>query len=62
MLAVPFLSAHLKQYVSGAEAERQWREEQELGDLFTRAAASRFVVVGTVLKASPVGQGQASRR
>ena len=36
--------------VSGDEVERQWREQQELGDLYKRAAASRFVVVGTVMK------------
>jgi len=50
------VTAQMKQRVSGVEAERQWHEEQELGDLYKRAAASRFVVVGTVLKDSPIGQ------
>ena len=36
--------------VRGDEVERQWREQQELGELYKRAAASRFVVVGTVMK------------
>jgi len=49
------VTAQTKQRVSGAEAERQWREEQELGDLYKRAAASRFVVIGTVLQDSPIG-------
>lgn len=49
-------AAQVKQRVSGAEAERQWQEEQELGDLFKRAAASRFVVVGQVTKDDVVGE------
>jgi len=56
IFAVSVAAAQMKQHVSGAEAERQWQEEQELGDLFRRAVASRFVVVGTVLRDSPVGQ------
>ncbi len=36
--------------VSGEEADREYRRNQELGDLYRRAAASRFVVVGKVIK------------
>jgi len=40
--------------VSGEEADREYRRNQEIGDLYRRAAASRFVVVGTVVKLDPV--------
>jgi hypothetical protein len=40
--------------VSGEEADRQYRRDQEIGDLYRRAAASRFVVVGKVVKVDPV--------
>jgi hypothetical protein len=36
--------------VSGEEADREYRRNQEIGDLYRRAAASRFVVVGKVAK------------
>jgi hypothetical protein len=36
--------------ISGEEADRQYRRDQEIGDLYCRAAASRFVVVGKVVK------------
>ena len=36
--------------VSAEEGEREYRRGQELGDLYRRAAASRFVVVGKVIK------------
>lgn len=34
--------------VSGEEAERHWRQKQELGELYARIAASRVVIIGTV--------------
>src|SRR5579884_2891569 len=40
--------------VSGEEADREYRRNQEIGDLYRRAAASRFVVVGKVIKLDPV--------
>src|SRR5215472_9625381 len=36
--------------VSGEEGDREYRRNQEIGDLYRRAAASRFVVVGKVVK------------
>jgi hypothetical protein len=36
--------------ISGEDLDRQYRREQEIGDLYRRAAASRFVVVGKVVK------------
>jgi hypothetical protein len=36
--------------VSGEEADREYRRSQEIGDLYRRAAASRFVVVGKVVR------------
>ncbi len=36
--------------VSGDKADREYRRNQEIGDLYRRAAASRFVVVGKVVK------------
>ena len=41
--------------ISGEEADRQYRRDQEIGDLYRRAAASRFVVVGKVAKLNLVG-------
>jgi hypothetical protein len=40
--------------VSAEESDRQYRHDQEIGDLYRRAAASRFVVVGKVVKRDPV--------
>jgi hypothetical protein len=35
--------------MTGQEVEQHWRTKQELGDIYKRAAASRFVVIGTVV-------------
>ena len=44
-----------RKVLSGEEVERMWKSQQELGDLYKRVAASRFVVVGTVSKDELVG-------
>lgn len=36
--------------ISGEELDRQYRRDQEIGELYRRAAASHFVVVGKVVK------------
>jgi hypothetical protein len=40
--------------VAPEEAEREFRHDHEIGDLYRRAVASRFVVVGKVVKREPV--------
>ena len=45
-----------RKVVSGEEAERHWRNEQELGDLYRRIAASGTVVIGTAVREEPVSE------
>jgi len=35
-----------RKVLSGEEVEQLWKDQQELGDLYKRTAASRFVIVG----------------
>jgi hypothetical protein len=41
-------------FVSGEEAEHHWRERRQLGELYRRISASRFVVVGTVVTSNEI--------
>lgn len=41
-------------YLSGTEVDRLVQRQRQLGDLYLRAAASRFVVIGTVSQIAPV--------
>jgi hypothetical protein len=43
-------ASHVVRTVSGEELDREYRRNQEIGDLYRRAAASRLVVVGKVVK------------
>ena len=45
-----------RRVVSGEETGRQLLKERELGNLYKRAAASRFVVIATVSKLEPVAE------
>lgn len=54
LLAFAAWCQNKRQVFKGEDIDREYRQQQEIGDLYARLSSSRFVVVGTVSKDEPV--------